>query len=322
MMIKPPSAKKRAPAASKTTTSKTAAVVPRVTPTAALTEKSLSAPRSSAQRAVQHRTHQTARHFGDTLTFCSLGSGSEGNALLVAYQNTLIMVDCGFKISAIRDRLARHQLRPEDLSAIFVTHEHQDHLGGVASLARIGKVPIFGSRGTLKNVKSTQALRIHFCQDEQVKTIGALQLTPFSVPHDANEPLQVVISAGEGEAKRSLGVITDAGHVSPHMVKSLSSCHALYVEFNHDPLLLRHSSYPPRLRARIAGNYGHLSNQQAVKLLHALPVPKPLTLIAAHLSKKTNSPEKVHEALHEYLTQHPSTLVIANQETGFDWMTV
>jgi phosphoribosyl 1,2-cyclic phosphodiesterase len=256
------------------------------------------------------------------MRFASLGSGSEGNALLVASSRskTTIMVDCGFAVREVERRLRRFDLAPADISAIFVTHEHSDHVGGVFKLARRFHIPVWLSQGTFDAVRhDTDGVNVRFCRDSDQLAIGDLNLYPYTVPHDAREPLQCVIDDGQ----RRLGVLTDAGHATPHMIAALSACDALFLEFNHDLQMLADSSYPAFLKRRISGDHGHLSNVASAEILAALDKQRLKTVVAAHLSRTNNTPELALEAMREAVTANALIqLHLASQDLGFDWLEV
>lgn len=256
------------------------------------------------------------------MKFASLGSGSEGNGLLVASQSgttaTHLLLDCGFGLKEVERRLARLGVAPSQLTGIAVTHEHSDHIGGVFKLARQHHLPVWLSHGTLAGVPRDEALGvdIRVCGDGQPFTVGDFQLTPYTVPHDAREPLQYLISDGQ----RKLGVLTDVGQSTPHVQAALAGCDALLLEFNHDSEMLAQSVYPTWLKARIAGPLGHLSNDCAAELLASLDTSRLRTLVAAHLSGKNNAPELVRQAISAVLPDKEVAVVVADQAQGFDWL--
>jgi phosphoribosyl 1,2-cyclic phosphodiesterase len=259
------------------------------------------------------------------MKFASLGSGSEGNALLVAASDAsaTIMVDCGFALRETERRLRRAGVEPQALSAIFVTHEHSDHVCGVFKLARKYRIPVFLSQGTWQAARAdADGVELSWCRDSAPIEIGSLRLVPYTVPHDAREPLQCVLEEGAtGNAKR-LGVLTDAGHATAHMIDMLSLCDALLLEYNHDPRMLAESSYPYFLKQRIAGDYGHLSNQAGADILAAIDRSRLKTVVAAHLSRKNNAPELAMAAMKSVIADGSVALSCACQDAGFDWIEV
>ena len=259
------------------------------------------------------------------MKFASLGSGSEGNALLISAgagaTRTNVMLDCGFAVRETERRLARLGIAPGELSGIVVTHEHSDHVSGVFKFARRHQVPVWLSHGTLRAVESdtradTRDVDIAICRDGQAVTIGALELLPYTVPHDAREPIQYV--ASDGHLK--LGVLTDAGHVTAHLVAALSGCDALVLECNHDLQMLANSAYPPSLKRRISGAYGHLSNDSSSAILAALDKSRLRRVIGAHLSQQNNTPALAHAAILRGLGDVTAEIRIACQADGFDWI--
>lgn len=254
------------------------------------------------------------------MKFASLGSGSEGNALLISTQSgttrTTVMLDCGFGIRETERRLARLQILPGDLAGIIVTHEHQDHVGGVFKFARRHRLPVWLTFGTYQAIRTQcDDVAFHFCRDGEAFAIGDLQLFPYTVPHDAREPVQYV--ANNGSLK--LGVLTDAGHATPHLISALSACDALLLECNHDRQMLSDSAYPASLKQRIGGDYGHLSNQTAGEILHALDKSRLKCVVGAHLSLKNNTSELARTALASVM-EGRAEVSIACQEDGFDWV--
>ena len=173
------------------------------------------------------------------MRFRSLGSGSTGNATLIEARSgatvTRVLLDCGFSLRELEARLLLEDSVPSDLSAVFITHEHSDHVGCALTLARRHGVPLWMSRGTWRALGEPELNGLlHFARDGDAIDVGNLQLQPYTVPHDANEPLQICFNDG---AKR-LGVLTDVGMATEHLLAHLQNCQALLLECNHDSELL------------------------------------------------------------------------------------
>ena len=251
------------------------------------------------------------------MRFASLGSGSQGNALVVEAGGTRLLLDCGFGLAATVARLARLGLVPEDLAGIVVTHEHDDHIGGVARLARRHGIPVWLTPGTLTGFEALLAgvTHVNMIQNYEAFAVGDVQVQPFPVPHDAREPAQYVF--GDGASR--LGVLTDVGCSTRHIEAMLSGCDALVLECNHDAEMLRTSSYPQKLRERIAGRFGHLDNDAAADLLRSLDNGKLKHLVAAHLSQENNRPDLARAALSAVMNCAPEWIAIADQDEGLPW---
>jgi len=255
------------------------------------------------------------------MRFCSLGSGSGGNATVVEAGRGAsvrrLLIDCGFSLRELESRLARIGLGCGDLHAVFITHEHGDHIGCATTLARRHHLPLWMSRGTWRAIDEPELPGLlEFARDGQAIDLGELQLTPFTVAHDAHEPLQLRCTDGA----RRLGVLTDVGSMSPHLVEHLQGCDALLLECNHDLEMLANSRYPPSLKARVGGRLGHLSNDTAAQILAACMHNGLQHLVAAHLSQHNNTPELARAALAPVWGATPADIVVADQRCGFDWI--
>ena len=252
-----------------------------------------------------------------SVRFASLGSGSEGNALIVKVGESVLMMDCGFGLAETERRLANTGLCPADLNAIVVTHEHSDHIGGVARFARKYAIPVWLTHGTATaiGIDAPGAALLNYVDPRDAFSVGNIQVTPYFVPHDAHEPVQYVFSDG---AVR-LGVLTDTGTITEHIENTLSGCEALVLECNHDLDMLMSGSYPAGLKKRVAGKFGHLDNLAAASLLRNIDCGKLRHIFAAHLSKQNNRPEMAQSALADALSCTPDWIGIAEQRCGFDW---
>jgi len=256
------------------------------------------------------------------LRFKSLGSGSAGNATLVqagdGAHRVHLLVDCGLGQREADRRLGAAGLLAGDLDALFITHEHGDHIGCARQLALRERIPVWMSAGTwaaLGQPDFDGLLRI--ATDDVPIDLGPLQLRPFTVPHDAREPLQLVCTDGDAR----LGLVTDLGHVSSHVLQQLEGCRTLLLECNHDEALLAASSYPPFLKRRVGGAWGHLANSAAAELARALHAQAPLRqVLAAHLSEQNNRPELAQAALAAALGCSEGDIAVADAAAGSDWL--
>jgi phosphoribosyl 1,2-cyclic phosphodiesterase len=251
------------------------------------------------------------------MRFASLGSGSEGNALVVECGKTRVLLDCGFGPRELRLRLARLNLVPENLDAVLITHEHNDHIGGAPAVTRRFGLPVRLSYGTLCGATRgfAEGTDVGVIDSHQPFAIGDLEIRPFPVPHDAREPTHFVFSDGA----HRLGVLTDAGSVTPHMLEMLSALDALVLECNHDSDMLANGRYPQPLKTRIAGRLGHLSNTIAAELLAGVAGDRLQHIVAAHLSRENNTPELAQCALAGALGCADDWIGVATQDAGFDW---
>ena len=255
-----------------------------------------------------------------SLRFSSLGSGSQGNCLVVESGSTRVLLDCGLSPRETARRLQRRGLVPADIAAIFVTHEHDDHAGHAFAFSAQFGTPVWLTPGThlalLEGGSANGGAR--FIEDREPLPIGDLQVQPYTVPHDAREPVQFVFSDGAAR----LGVLTDIGASTRHVEETLSGCDALVLECNHDLDLLWNGAYPRWLKERIAGPFGHLDNGQSERLLAATDRSRLKHVIAAHLSEKNNRPELAQAALARAMNCETAWIGIAKQEDGFDWRSV
>jgi phosphoribosyl 1,2-cyclic phosphodiesterase len=254
-----------------------------------------------------------------TLRFASLGSGSKGNCLVVEAGASRLLIDCGLSPRETEKRLARLGLAPADIAGILLTHEHDDHAGQAYAFAGQHGLPVWLTYGT--QVALTEAgkqagdVQTHTIHGRTTFAVGDLQVLPYTVPHDAREPVQFVLSDGAFR----LGVLTDIGASTPHVQATLSGCDALVLECNHDHDLLWGGSYPKWLKQRIAGPFGHLSNEAAEKLLASLDRSRLRHVIAAHLSQQNNRAALARAALARAMGCAEEWIGLSTQEDGFAW---
>ena len=249
------------------------------------------------------------------MRFASLGSGSKGNATLVQTDRSLVMIDCGFSVRETTRRLARLGLEPKQLDAILVTHEHSDHSSGVAGLSRRYEVPVYLTHGTRDSGRCDGSFDMLPFNCGEVFEVGDLRVEAVAVPHDAAEPCQYRLAC----AGKALGVLTDLGSITPHVVDSFRHCHGLLLEFNHDLPMLLDGDYPPPLKRRVGGDWGHLNNEQAAGFLQQIDASALDHLVVAHVSEHNNCRHKTEQALLTALDTLEG-VVWANQREGFGWL--
>lgn len=254
------------------------------------------------------------------LRFKNLGSGSTGNATIVEAAGLVpfrLLVDCGLGIRQLESRLAEAGLKLTDIHAIFITHEHSDHVGCVRPLSLRYRIPVWMSCGTHAAIGSTDFDGLlRYARDGNVIDLGGLELKPFTVPHDAREPLQITCTDGSTK----LAVVTDLGHATPYVLDQLQGCDALVLECNHDSDMLAQSSYPFFLKRRVGGELGHLSNADAAEIAKAVCHAKLKHLVAAHLSRQNNHPALVRQSMSVALDCAEDDIVVADAAHGTQWL--
>ena len=257
------------------------------------------------------------------LRFASLASGSRGNCLVVEAGEgaslTRVLLDCGLNLTDSERRLARLGLAPRDIDGILVTHEHGDHAGCVFDFAAAHGVAVYLTHGSLAGLeadgKAIDGVKIVLISARQAFFIDGLQVQPFTVPHDAREPVQYVVS--DGAAK--LGVLTDIGTPTEHVRQVLSGLDALVLECNYDRDMLWSGPYPKWLKERIGGPLGHLDNRDSARLLAAIDRSRLKHVIGAHLSQHNNKPALARAALAEAMNCSEDWIGLASQADGFAW---
>jgi phosphoribosyl 1,2-cyclic phosphodiesterase len=254
---------------------------------------------------------------GSCLRFASLGSGSRGNSTLLEWEAGTLLIDCGFSVKETNQRLERLGKRAEDIAAILVTHEHTDHIKGVATMARRYGVPVYMTPGTWHSRDMGELPDLRLIEAYTPFELEGLQVTPVAVPHDAREPTQFVFEY----AGLRLGVLTDLGSITAHVEAHYQDLDAMVLEANHDPFMLASGPYPPSLKQRVGGLWGHLSNQQAAGFLQRLDRTRLQHLVVAHISQQNNSLELAQATLAP-VTAEVKQVTFACQNQGFDWLSV
>ncbi|NNC24049.1 MBL fold metallo-hydrolase [Salinisphaera sp. USBA-960] len=249
------------------------------------------------------------------MRFAVLGSGSSGNALVVENANTRVLIDAGFSARTLERRLAELERDFNAFDAIVITHEHSDHWQGVSRLSHRYQLPVWLTPGTHFATHDDPVFARELYSPHEPFSIGDLAFNPYPIPHDAREPAQLIISNGDSR----LGILTDAGHATPHIRSMIDGCHGLIVEANHDADLLASGPYPATLKKRVASGHGHLGNHQARELVAALNTDALQHVVAAHISQSNNHTNLAREALADALNCTPDWVQVADQRAGLGW---
>ncbi len=233
------------------------------------------------------------------MRFTSIASGSSGNCTYIGSDNTHILVDAGVSKKRIEEGLHELDLSLEDIDAIFVTHEHTDHIAAIRTILKKYNIPIYATGGTIQGIRQSdkkgemtdsEFIRVYV---DQAVIVGDMIVNPMRISHDALEPCGYRIFCGD----KKVGVATDLGCYDEYTVKSLSGCDALLLEANHDVRMLQTGPYPYYLKSRILGDRGHLSNEKSSELLCKLLHDNIKGVFLGHLSKENNMPELAYETV-------------------------
>jgi len=251
------------------------------------------------------------------MQIASLGSGSKGNATIVNHDKTTILVDCGFSLRQFEQRLSRLEVSPQEIDAILLTHEHSDHGSGVAGLSSKFNIPVWSTVGTARAIFD-DSFSYNEVSGGEPAQIGCFEILPVTVPHDAGEPVQFIFC--HIDSGKKLGILTDTGHITNHIISAYDNLDGLLLEFNYDQAMLDKGPYPYPLKQRVSGDFGHLSNEQSIYLLRQINTTSLNCLIAAHISENNNSPGIVERQLNQ-LDTIPSP-ILASQESGFGWINI
>lgn len=236
------------------------------------------------------------------LNFCSLYSGSSGNSLFVETEKTKILVDCGVSGKKISEALLDLNTSLEEIDAIFVTHEHIDHVQSLGMISNKYNIPVYTNYETL-NAMPKQKEKIDlsnqklFCIGDEIK-IGDLCVKPFKIPHDAANPCGYNIFNNDN---KKITIATDLGHMDLELFENLKGSQFILLESNYEPELLSYSKYPYILKQRISGPKGHLPNQLAGKTISKLVDYDLKEVLLGHLSKESNMPEIAYQTVIEEL---------------------
>lgn len=234
----------------------------------------------------------------------SIASGSSGNCIYAGSDATHILIDAGISAKRIEEGLSRLELTGKDLDGIFITHEHADHINGLGVLMRKYQIPVYATRGTIRAMLKNKCLgnideELFQVVDADCKMVlKDLSVNPMRISHDAAEPVAYRIGYGS----KRIGICTDLGVFNDYTVESLKGMNALLLEANHDINMLQVGPYPYYLKQRILSDKGHLSNENAGRLLNRLLHDDLQTILLGHLSKENNLPELAYEAVRMEIT--------------------
>ena len=246
------------------------------------------------------------------LYITSLNSGSNGNCYYVGNDDDAVLIDAGISCREIERRMKRLELQMSRVKAIFVSHEHGDHITGVAGLSKKFQLPVYITKAThtAASIPIAKAF-LHDFTHEQVTVVGNLRITAFAKYHDASDPHSFVVSDGVV----NIGVFTDIGNVCDNTIRHFKACHAVFLESNYCEDMLMKGSYPWHLKKRISGGDGHLSNNQALELFLRYKNENLSHLILSHLSKNNNDPELVRRIFTEQAGDVKITVASRYNET-------
>ncbi len=244
--------------------------------------------------------------------FCPLASGSKGNAIYFGTKTTRVLIDAGLPAKAIIDRLKEIDVDPKTLQAILITHDHSDHIAGVAALAERFQIPVLANAETAKGIIGMLRVKPRFkiFATGEIFCFGDLEIMPFSVPHDTLDPVAFLFQYGS----LKIGFCADLGHVTSLVRKALENCNYLYLEANHQVSMVHACSRPQIYKTRVLGKQGHLSNEECGKLLQSIYHPGLKHVHLAHLSSECNVPEVALQVVRDHLAGKEVEISIAYQD--------
>lgn len=258
---------------------------------------------------------------GDGLRIAVLGSGSSGNVLIVESEGRRLLVDAGFSAKEMARRMATLGIDPDGFDGLVLTHEHSDHVRGARVYAKRHRLPVYATRGTLEESGLTEVEEVtsHVIESGRPAEVGSFEVRPFAIPHDAREPIGLVIQDGRG---RSVGLVADLGTRSQLAWSALRDVDILVLETNHDLDMLRRGPYPWPLKQRVAGRHGHLSNRDAADGVRDLLGDRLSMVVLYHLSRTNNLPALALATIGETLAAEgsPAEIVLTQQHEPTPWL--
>lgn len=238
------------------------------------------------------------------IKFCPIASGSSGNCIYVGTKETNILIDAGISGIRISEGLKRINVAPEDIDAVFVTHDHSDHVKGAGIFSRKFKTPVCATEGTWKVmaglIGKVSEENIRYIQPDTPMRFKDMEILPFRTPHDAEEPVGFSVMSGGVKAT----VATDIGHLSAGVSEMVKGSDIVLLEANHDIEMLKKGPYPYYLKQRILSDYGHLSNEMAASLLLSAISPRLKHIYLGHLSSENNTPRLAFDTVYQILKEN------------------
>lgn len=240
------------------------------------------------------------------LNFCPVASGSSGNCIFMSYGDTKILIDAGLSGKRIESGLNSFNMTCSDIDALFITHEHSDHIKGAGIISRRYDIPVFATEGTWHELERSNLIgevsskNKRYVYREENFYLNDICIHPFGIPHDAAEPVGYSILGGDYKVV----VATDIGHVSDDVLTNIQNADILLLESNHDVDMVKNGGYPYPLKKRILGNHGHLSNVTAGELLKDSVSDRLKHVFLGHLSKENNNPVLAYETVFNILEAH------------------
>ena len=260
----------------------------------------------------------------------SIASGSSGNCIYVGTKESSILIDAGISMKRIREGLEAQKMSLEGIQAIFITHEHTDHISGLGPVLRKVPIPVYATAETISailekgNMNGVSEELFHAVAVENPISLCDMDILPVSISHDAANPVCYTVRS-EG---KKVGVATDMGCYTTELVEHLKDCDSLLLEANHDINLLQVGSYPYSLKMRILGERGHLSNDASARLIQEILHPGLQHVVLGHLSQENNFPELAYQTVSYELENNPvwnkldTELLVANRHEPTRLLTI
>ena len=242
------------------------------------------------------------------LNFCSLYSGSSGNCLFVETENTKLLIDSGVSLKKIEDGLNGLNVSGADIDAVIVTHEHTDHIQSLGNLSKKFDIPVFATSETFDNMpKQCEKISTNNRKNININEkffINDIDIVPFRIPHDAANPCGFTLFSDN----KKISIATDIGHMTNDILKHIDGSEFILLESNYDTEVLKYTRYPAKLKNRIAGPTGHLSNDEAGKTINHLINSGLKSAMLGHLSKESNFPELAYQTVIDNLLENGSNI--------------